>query len=261
LVSNPILEISGTVYDENGIEAVRLKMGDQPFEEISREAEFRKVLGLTKGSNIVDIEAEDEAGNIAFKQVVYTYTPKVPEEDLEPPTIVITSPLPNSTLEAGRHAIEGWAMDDTELTSVQVRVDGGQWLEVTGLSTWYVEVDLDFGKIYLIEARATDSSGNEKIYRVWTTVVIPSETNGGDKGSSGTVIMVVIGFLVIVVAGVFGYLLLGRNRNLSQQLELVRERNRVKEQMRSTGGRRRVRSARTERPPGDQRSDGSDEWK
>ncbi|MGA1820603.1 MAG: Ig-like domain-containing protein [Thermoplasmatota archaeon] len=261
VVSNPILEITGTVYDENGIEAVRLKTGDQPFEEISREAEFRKVLGLSKGSNIVDIEAEDEAGNIAFKQVVYTYTPKVSEEDLEPPTIVITSPLPNSTLEAGRHTIEGWAMDDTELASVHVRIDGGGWMNVSGLNTWYVEVDLDVGKIYLIEARALDPSGNEKIYRVWTTVVIPSDTNGDDKGSSGTVILVVIGLLALIVAGVFGYMLLGRNRNLRQQLELMRERNRLKEQTRSRRGQRRVRSVRAGRPPGDQSTDGSDEWK
>jgi len=258
-VSNPILEMTGTVFDENGIEAVRLKIGDQPFEEISREPEFRKVLALTKGANIIDLEAEDEAGNIGFKQVVYTYTPKVSDVDLEPPTIAVTAPLPNSTLEAGEYTIEGWAMDDTELVSVQVRIDGGDWLDVNGLNNWDIEVNFDIGKIYLIEARAVDSSGNEKIYRVWTTVVITSDSNGNDKGSSGTVIMVVIGLLVVLVAIVFGYLLLGRNQNLRQQLEVLKERNRIRDETRNRRGPRRARIPRRMRsqegPGTDQQED------
>ncbi|MGA1872611.1 MAG: right-handed parallel beta-helix repeat-containing protein [Thermoplasmatota archaeon] len=250
-LTNPILEMKGVVFDENGIESVRARTADLEYEEISREEDFSWIISLVRGVNIIDLEAEDEAGNIAFLQITYTYEPKVTGEDLEAPTIVITDPSPNSTLEVGRHTIEGWAMDDTELASVHVRIDEGEWMEVTGLNSWYVEVDLDEAKIYKIEARAVDSSGNEEIARMWTTVVKSSSSSAdeGDGPSSSTVIMIVVLALIFLVAFVFGYLLISRNRALREQLLVAKEKRTIKERMRGSRRPRRIRDRRASHDP------------
>jgi hypothetical protein len=217
--TNPILEISGSVYDDYGIRSVRGKIGSTGFVEISRMEEWKWVVTLSLGTNILDIEIEDKAGNVRLGQFVYTLEKKDSEVDSDPPTVVIQSPPSNSSIQSGTVRIEGWAVDDTELVSVHVKVNDGEWMEVTGLNTWSIEIELDKG-IYVIYARAVDSSGNTQIESIWVSVFTGSEEQDDDTGgSSMTPLIIGLAIFVIAVAIFFGYLLYLRNRNLREQLD------------------------------------------
>ncbi|MBN1389228.1 MAG: hypothetical protein JXA22_01150 [Candidatus Thermoplasmatota archaeon] len=226
-LTNPIIEIKGSAFDEMGIRSIRAKINDGIYVEISREEEFSWITSLVNGPNVIDMEAEDRAGNTAFLQLSYTYRSKVDDEDHQAPTIVVTSPLSNTTLITGRFTIEGWAMDNRELAGVHVRINGGEWMEVNGSNNWNIEVEFPVGKIYLIEARAMDASDNEDIFRVWVTVIVDRSGDDDEKGSvsSGTMIIFIAGIMILLIAIVFGYLLMLRNQNLRQQLEKTREEN------------------------------------
>ncbi|MGA1848001.1 MAG: Ig-like domain-containing protein [Thermoplasmatota archaeon] len=249
-VTNPILEISGTVYDDNGIRSVRGKIGSSGFVEVSRMEEWTWVVTLSLGSNIVDIEVEDKAGNIRLGQFVYTLEKKDSEMDTDPPTVVIQSPPSNTSIQSGKVLIEGWAVDDTELVSVQVKVNDGDWMEVTGLNTWSIELELEKG-IYVIYAKAVDSSGNTQIESIWISVFTGSEEQDDDTGgSSKTPLVIGLAVFVIAVALFFGYLLYLRNRNLRDQLEERRRESARKEEGRRGRPGRRV--PRRPRPDHDQ---------
>ena len=60
---------------------------------------------------------------------------KVEEKDTPPVVVLITEPLNNSIL-TGKISIEGWTISDYTLQSVELRIDDGQWITVTGLETW-----------------------------------------------------------------------------------------------------------------------------
>jgi Big-like domain-containing protein len=208
------------------------------------------VINLEEGENIIDMEAMDKAGNIAFKQIVYTYTPKVSGIDTTLPTVVITSPRINESILEGKITISGWAVDNKELVSVHCRIDDGEWVAVQGTNDWSYEVEL-FAGLYEVEARAIDSSGNEKYDRVWANVVIESDQGSGKSGggSSISLIIIVVIFMILLVGFVFGYLLYLRNRNLRGQLDEAKVRNEEREQMRGRSSPGRRRPVRARRPP------------
>jgi len=245
-VTNPILEIAGSVYDENGIRAVRGRLGSSGFVEISRKEEWTWVVTLSPGENILDIEIEDRAGNTRMGQFVYTLEKKDPQGDVDPPTIVIQSPPSNTSVHSGKVRIEGWAVDDTELVSVHVKVNDGEWTEVTGLNTWSIELELEKG-IYVVYARAVDSSGNTRIESIWISVFTGSGQDNEDvDGSSRTPLFIGLAIFVLVLALFIGYMLYLRNRNLRQQLDEKR-----REASEDRIGRRRrpgYREARRQRP-------------
>ncbi|MBN1538821.1 MAG: hypothetical protein JW939_01650, partial [Candidatus Thermoplasmatota archaeon] len=223
-LTNPILQISGTVYDENGIRSVRIRTGDASFEEISTEEEFSCIVLLKAGQNIIDLEAEDRAGNTVLEKLSYSYTPKESRDDLEAPTIVITVPQANTTLFTGKHMIEGWAMDNREVALVSVRVDGGGWMTVNGSNSWNIEVEFRTGKIYLIEAKASDPSGNEETARVWVVVVDRSNgDHGGSNISSLSVIIIVVFVLLLLIALVLFYISFTGKREKREEYTPSRE--------------------------------------
>ncbi|MBN1539788.1 MAG: hypothetical protein JW939_06555, partial [Candidatus Thermoplasmatota archaeon] len=217
-VTNPILEIEGSVYDENGIRAVRGRTGSSGFVEISRKEEWTWIVTLSPGENIIDIEIEDRAGNTRLGQFIYTLEEKNPQADIDPPTIVIQSPPSNTSVQSGTVRIEGWAVDDTELVSVHVKVNDGEWIEATGLNTWSIELELEKG-IYVVYARAVDSSGNTRIESIWISVFTGGGQENNDAGdSSPTPLFIGLAIFVLVLALFIGYMLYLRNRNLRQQL-------------------------------------------
>jgi hypothetical protein len=164
---------------------------------------------------------------------------------------MITSPIVNDTLKEGTIIVEGWAMDNEEVVSVHIRIGEGDWMEVDGITSWSAEVELQKG-IYKIDARAVDSSGNEGFDRVWTTIYVGSSDD--DDGSSGkgstSLIVIVIAFFVLLLVFLFGYLLFVRNKDLRNELEAVRNRNKAKERSSEKHSNPRSRHrARERRPP------------
>jgi hypothetical protein len=249
--TNPILEIVCRLYDENGIDIIKGRIGSEPFMDLSTDPNFNWIVTLVEGENLLDIEATDNAGNTVLKQLSYSYRLKIPEGDTELPIVMITSPIVNDTLKEGTIIVEGWAMDNEEVVSVHIRIGEGDWMEVDGITSWSAEVELQKG-IYKIDARAVDSSGNEGFDRVWTTIYVGSSDD--DDGSSGkgstSLIVIVIAFFVLLLVFLFGYLLFVRNKDLRNELEAVRNRNKAKERSSEKHSNPRSRHrARERRPP------------
>jgi outer membrane protein assembly factor BamB len=78
----------------------------------------------------------------------------------EPPTISIQKPS-NNKLVKGVVEISGVADDDIEVTSVQIRIDDGDWINVTGKYTWTFNWDSKevINGPHTIYARAFDKDG------------------------------------------------------------------------------------------------------
>ncbi len=238
-VTNPILQIEGEVYDNVGIRSVRGKVNEEGFQQISTKETWTWILTLSEGENILDLEIEDSAGNILFRQFTYTLT--ISEAgDVEPPTIVISTPSSNESLKAGKIEVQGWAMDDTELRRVEIRLDDGEWITVDGLQNWEIELDLVKG-IYIIEARATDTSGNVGTDSIWVSVYIEEMDKNGEEETTKWPLFFGLGLFVLVISGLIIYMLFIR---ISYQRELEERTSREeKDNSNKENGRRRIRSS------------------
>ena len=60
----------------------------------------------------------------------------------EPPTVEIGGPSSGDTVE-GSFRIMGTASDDSAVTLVEVRIDGGTWTAVIGTDDWELEIMAD----------------------------------------------------------------------------------------------------------------------
>jgi hypothetical protein len=111
----------------------------------------------------------------------------------EPPMVIITSPEDGGTY-LGAIDINGTASDDTEVTLVEIRIDGGEWTSVTGTTEWGHELDtteLSHGS-HTIEARAFDDEDYSDIVSVTfivdqpPMVTIAEPADGGRYGGTIT---------------------------------------------------------------------------
>ncbi len=58
----------------------------------------------------------------------------------DPPVVVISAPTEGARV-SGVVTVSGSASDDTAVIGVYLRVDGGEWTEVTGTGTWSMDLD------------------------------------------------------------------------------------------------------------------------
>lgn len=81
--------------------------------------------------------------------------------DQVPPSVNIVAPLMSSTL-SGSILVSGSATDDVQLAKVEFRLDGGNWVSVSGTSSWSIALNtVNFlNGTHALSARASDSSGN-----------------------------------------------------------------------------------------------------
>ncbi|MEA3558753.1 MAG: Ig-like domain-containing protein, partial [Candidatus Thermoplasmatota archaeon] len=215
-VTNPILQLHGEVYDEVGIGSVRGRVNDGPHQMISTQRNWTWVVTLEDGQNLLDLEVKDDAGNILFRQITYTLL-TTDDGDTEPPTVVITEPRSNDSIETGILKVFGWALDDVGLASVEIRLDGGEWRPVTGLQSWEHEFDLMKG-IYIIEVRAEDTSGNTAVDSIWVSVIIVDESQDDGKNEpSKWPLYFGLGVFLFLFTFLIGYLLFVRSSYREQQ--------------------------------------------
>ncbi|MFW3145249.1 MAG: hypothetical protein ACMUIE_00375 [Thermoplasmatota archaeon] len=211
-VTNPILEIRGEVFDESGIEKVMGRTDDGTYQVISTNEEWTWVVTLEDGQNIFDLEVTDKAGNVLMGQILYELQAPA-EEDTEPPVVWISSPRSNSSHPAGTIKVEGAALDNDEVASVLIRVEEGPWMEVAGLESWYVYIQLEKG-IYTLEVMAEDASGNNATDSIWISVYIePTDKPGDGKKDSNWPIYLILTLFIIALAGIFIYMLVIRMRS------------------------------------------------
>lgn len=85
----------------------------------------------------------------------------------EPPVVTITAPSDGADV-TGMVTLTGTASDDTAVTAVFLRIDGGDWVLVTGTEAWSHGLDttgLDDGS-HTLEARAFDGEMSSAIVAV-----------------------------------------------------------------------------------------------
>lgn len=111
------------------------------------------------GAHIWTARAYDAAGNSTLSSSV-TLTTSI---DATPPTVTIISPTNGKIVNAASVAVSGTATDPSSPTSgvggVEVRLNGGSWVNATGTTSWNKTVNLLLGD-NSIEARSRDNTGN-----------------------------------------------------------------------------------------------------
>jgi hypothetical protein len=82
-------------------------------------------------------------------------------QDSNPPSVSISSPSNSATVSANL-AISGTASDNVAVQKVEVRLDGGPWLAVSGTNTWSYSMNTSnfLNGPHQVSARATDIAGN-----------------------------------------------------------------------------------------------------
>ncbi len=87
-------------------------------------------------------------------------TPPPASGDTIAPTVRIDSPIINASVPVGNVTVSGVASDNMGLSAVDVRLDNGPWLPATGTTNWTVIIPITVSGTHVLQARATDSSGN-----------------------------------------------------------------------------------------------------
>ncbi|MEW5760733.1 MAG: PKD domain-containing protein, partial [Candidatus Thermoplasmatota archaeon] len=130
-----------------------------------------------EGTYVVLLRVEDFFGN--WDEDNITINVSFPEI---PPEVGIYEPKENETI-SGTVKIRGFAYDDRNIVSIEIKIDNGTWNQVVGYESWYYYLDttvMQNGK-YKIHVRAYDGSiysyyemnfsvKNEKIKEVENTI-------------------------------------------------------------------------------------------
>jgi len=131
---------------------------------------------LTMGIHNWRIKAFDRAGNFTWSTSTFSFG-----LDLTPPVSGIAAPTNNSTIGGLAYTIAGTSSDGTGasssgVASVQIRINGGNWLNVvntgTNYSTWTYSWAGYTSGTYTLQSRATDNAGSVETSPLTTTVSV-----------------------------------------------------------------------------------------
>jgi len=154
------------------------------------------VSGLSVGEHTILFGVRDDNG--AWSQnASITLTVNAPGVSNKLPTVIITSPENGSKVK-GTITIEGTATDeDGAVEKVEISINGGEWIVVTGIDSWDYEWDSNTVKNgdYVIKVRAFD--GEDYSDEIVWNVKVDNEKDD-DDGPGFELIAVVLGILVVV---------------------------------------------------------------
>ncbi len=122
--------------------------------------------GLAHGTHTLEVRVWD--GNQWSDPVsVGFYVDQVPE-------VAITSPATGGTVMAD-FQVDGTASDDDALDKVEVRIDDGAWMDVTGTDTWeyIVAIASQFSGSHTLEARSYDGEQYSDVASIAFTIDRP----------------------------------------------------------------------------------------
>ena len=107
-----------------------------------------------------------EGGKIVSASSKYTFTATTNRtlvanfKDVQPPSIVITSPPPGQVWGDGNFTASGTATDNVAVATVQYRLNGGAWTSATGTTNWTITDPNVFLGTNLFQVCAADTTGN-----------------------------------------------------------------------------------------------------
>ena len=120
-------------------------------------------------------------------------------------TLTVTKPVKNSKL-SGTVKIAGTAISDTQVTSVQVRIDGGVWKDAQGGRDWSYEwATEDYGDgVHVVEVRAQNSLGYSYSDPIEVKVKNQGTTTLNSMSEVGALILLIVAILIFaLVLGFF----------------------------------------------------------
>ncbi len=119
--------------------------------------------GSTRVTLRVSTNAVDAGHTNAFHAAFETFFHTAPASytDAVPPSVVFLNPLGGTTL-AGSILLTGTATDLVGVASVQISIDGGEWVNASGTTAWSYPLESAhfLNGTHVIRARAIDTSGN-----------------------------------------------------------------------------------------------------
>jgi len=104
--------------------------------------------------DVLEAYAECNQGGSQTRQLT------VVEPDVTQPSITITEPVESEIFTSDSIYVNGTAMDNKDISKVEVKINDGNWMQATGTSAWSIEVILGEGQ-NAIQAKAIDTSDNE----------------------------------------------------------------------------------------------------
>ncbi len=117
--------------------------------------------------------------------IYVVFDPWIIKKANEKPTITITTPADNSEI-SGTVTISGGANDpDGTVHKVEISMDGGEWINVTGTTEWSYKWDstvLENGD-YIIRIRCYDGTGYSDVKEI-TVSVLNNDDDGSDNGEN-----------------------------------------------------------------------------
>ncbi len=179
IFSTHIVTIRWEGYDSMGIYYYEVRIDDEPWidKDISTEHTFEDI---SNGERFVYVRAWDITGKNTIASVNFTV-------DTTPPEMEITSPGHGELLNRNDVTLE-WTGEDetTEIDRYEVRVDGGDWIDV-GKNEIYTFEGLSEGD-HVFELRGWDTAGNSDIISINFTIDITPPDLSIISPSSGEVI-------------------------------------------------------------------------
>lgn len=178
---NGTVDVSGTASAPNGsVDEVEVRIDGAAWETASGTDTWSYTWDTTSESDgDHKIEARSWSGNNSSAIDVVNVTVDNQAETNEPPTVSIENPTEGETVN-GTVDVSGTASDpEGNLSSVEVRIDGGSWQTASGTSSWsysWNSSDVQDGD-HKIEARAHDDNTSSAIDVVNVTVDNEAETN------------------------------------------------------------------------------------
>ena len=99
---------------------------------------------------VIQFQGRDALGRVAIGTVSVS-------DDMRP-RVIIVSPTWDQQIHGAEYTVSGTATDDVEVASVQVQLNDGPWMPVSGLTNWTSQVTLTQG-VNTIRAYAVDNRG------------------------------------------------------------------------------------------------------
>jgi Bacterial Ig domain len=168
-----LLSVQGSASDNAQVAKVELSVDGGVFRSVQGTTSWTYPVdtrALSDGSHMLTARAIDTSGNQALASVAVAVANTA--SDSTPPLIAVAAPAAGAQL-SGVVTVSGSARDDSEVTRVEVGVDGVGYQLASGTTSWSLALDLTGHAegTHEITARATDGPGNVAVARVSVSVM------------------------------------------------------------------------------------------
>lgn|GEM_PF-5257232 len=145
---------------------------------------FTILLTLPDGQDTIELNATDLAGNSLVTTVKRTVT-----VDLSKPSLAVTAPNQDVTINQGSYLLTGTASDADTAVSVTVSMDGTTYTPAVNAGAFSLQLTFGSRKQYAVTVTATDQAGNSAAVQrniTYATAAVSGDATG-DLDGDGTV--------------------------------------------------------------------------